>query len=344
MIMNSPVIAVRSRLFVALTVLCSTVLIGVLGPPSASAATQSVPLGAAANFAVLAGSTVTNTGPTVVTGDLGLSPGTSVTGFPPGVVNGTIHAADSIAAQAKIDLDVAYNDAASRPTTATVPVELGGTSKTPGVYDSPAGTFGITGTLTLDAQGDPNAVFIFKAASTLITASASNVTLINGARSADVIWLVGSSATLGTNSVLRGNILAQASITVTTGVQIDGRALARTAAVTLDTATIARPTNVQLPVATTTSLTASANPTPSGQPVSFTAVVTAATGSAVPTGLVVFSDRRAPIGVVSLEGTGHAVFTTSALTVGRHPITATYIGMNQFLGSASANLVEIVVA
>jgi hypothetical protein len=344
MIMNSSVIAVRSRLFVALTVLCSTVLIGVLGPPSASAAAQSVPLGTAASFAVLAGSTVTNTGPTVVTGDLGLSPGTSVTGFPPGVVNGTVHAADNVAAQAKIDLDFAYNDAASRPTTATVPVELGGTSKTPGVYNSPAGTFGITGTLTLDAQGDPNAVFIFQAASTLITASASNVILINGARSANVFWLVGSSATLGTYSVLRGNILALASITVTTGVQIDGRALARTAAVTLDTNMIARPTNVPLPVATTTSLTASANPTPFGQPVSFTAVVTAGTGSAVPAGQVVFSDRRAPIGVVSLDASGHAVFITSTLAVGRHPMTATYIGMNQFLGSTSPNLVEIVLA
>ena len=344
MVMNRPVTAIRSRSFIALTVLCSTVLIGVLGPPSASAATPSVPLGAAANFAVLAGSTVTNTGLTVVTGDLGLSPGTAVTGFPPGVVTGRIHAADNVAAQAKIDLDVAYNDAASRPATATVPVELGGTSKTPGVYDSPAGTFGITGTLTLDAQGDPNAVFIFKAASTLITASASNVILINGARSADVFWLVGSSATLGTHSVLRGNILALASITVTTGVQVDGRTLARTAAVTLDTNMIARPTTVQLPVATTTGLTASANPTPFGQPVSFTAVVTAATGSAVPTGQVVFSDRRAPIGVVSLDASGRAVFTTSALAVGRHPMTATYIGMNPFVASTSPNLVEIVLA
>ena len=117
-------------------------------------------------------------------------------------------------------------------------VELGGTTQTPGVYESPAGTFGITGTVTLDAKGDPNAVFIFKAASTLITASGSHVKLINGAQSANVFWQVGSSATLGTYSVLRGNVMALASITVTTGTTVDGRMLARTGAVTLDSDTI----------------------------------------------------------------------------------------------------------
>jgi len=145
--------------------------------------------------------------------------------------------------QAQNDLTAAYNAAAATPTTATIPVELGGTTLTPGVYASSAGTFGINGNLTLDAQGDPNAVFIFKAASTLITASASasRVVLVNGAQAANVIWVVGSSATLGTSSLLRGSILAQASITVTTGVTVDGRLLARTAAVTLDTATITAP-------------------------------------------------------------------------------------------------------
>ena len=108
------------------------------------------------------------------------------------------------------------------------------------MYDSPAGTFGITGTVTLDAKGDPNAVFIFKSASTLITASASRVRLVNGAQSANVFWQVGSSATLGTNSLLRGNVLALASITVTTGATVDGRMLARTGAVTLDSDTITR--------------------------------------------------------------------------------------------------------
>jgi hypothetical protein len=234
-------ISFRLRLGPALTIICATtLLIGVVGPPSANAATPTVALGTAATFAVLGASTVTNTGATTVTGDLGLSPGTSVTGFPPGQVTGTQHVADAVALQAQTDLTAAYNDAAARPTTAIVPVELGGTTKTAGVYESAAGTFGITGTLTLDAQGNANAVFIFKAASTLITASASNVVLVNGARSNRVFWKVGSSATLGTYSTLRGNVMALASITVTTGVTVNGRTLARTAAVTLDTDTISR--------------------------------------------------------------------------------------------------------
>jgi uncharacterized repeat protein (TIGR01451 family) len=211
-------------------------LIGVQS--SASAATAPVPLGTAANFAVLAGSTVTNMGPTTINGDLGLSPGTSVTGFPPGRVNGTRHVADSVARQAQTDLTAAYNDAAARPATATVPVELGGTTLTSGVYRSAAGTFGITGTLTLDAEGDPNAVFIFQAASTLITAAASNVALVNGAQASNVFWVVGSSATLGTKSTLRGTVMALTSITVTTGTSIDGRVLARNGAVTLHTNTV----------------------------------------------------------------------------------------------------------
>jgi hypothetical protein len=235
-------ITALSRLTPAITLICATtLLVGVTGPPAAQAATAPVSLGTAGNYAVLAGSTITNTGPTTINGDLGLSPGTAVTGFPPGHVNGTVNTADATALQAKNDLTTAYNDAAARTSTATVPVELGGTTKTPGVYESPAGTFGITGTLTLDAQGDPNAVFIFQAASTLITASASTVNLVNGADADNVFWKVGSSATLGTYSTLRGNVLALASITVTTGVTVDGRTLARNAAVTLDTNTITSP-------------------------------------------------------------------------------------------------------
>jgi hypothetical protein len=197
-------------------------------------------LGAAGEFAVLAAATVTNTGPSMINGDLGVSPGTAVTGMPPGTVNGTIHSADATAAQAQADATAAYIDGAGRTPATPVPVELGGTTLPAGIYSG--GTLGITGTLTLDAQGDPNAVFIFRAASTLITATNSTVALINGAQPSNVFWLVGSSATLGTGTHFAGTIIALASITATTGVTVEGRLLARTAAVTLDTNTINTPT------------------------------------------------------------------------------------------------------
>ncbi|MDP9847526.1 ice-binding family protein [Streptosporangium lutulentum] len=183
---------VRSWLAGVLTVVAA--MGALVATPHAASAAAPVVLGTAADFAVLAGSTVTNTGSTVVTGNLGLSPGTAVTGFPPGTVNGTIHAADADAAQAQVDLTAAYDDAAARTPAATVPTELGGTTVTPGVYTSAAGTFGITGNLTLNAQGDPNTVFVFQAASTLVTASASTVTLTGGAQASNVFWQVGSSA------------------------------------------------------------------------------------------------------------------------------------------------------
>jgi ice-binding like protein/Big-like domain-containing protein len=337
----------RRQLALALALSCvTTVLVGAFGPPGARAATPSVSLGTAADFSVLAGSTVTNTGPTTIGGDLGLSPGTAITGFPPGLVSGTVHAADEVASQAKSDLTAAYTDAAGRPATATVPVELGGTTKTAGVYESPAGTFGITGTLTLDARGDATAVFIFKAASTLITASSSSVNLVNGARSDNVFWQVGSSATLGTYSIMRGNVMALASITVTTGVTVDGRTLARTAAVTLDSNTINRPTGIPVSLASTTALTASSNPAITGQSVVFTATVTVGTGTGtgIPAGLVAFTDRATLLGVVALDGAGHAVYTTSALPAGLHPIRAVYIGTTAFLGSTSPKIFELIQA
>jgi hypothetical protein len=336
-------ITTPSRLALALAVAgATTALIGMAGPQGASAATAPISLGTAASYGVLAASTVTNTGPTTITGNLGLSPGTSITGFPPGQVNGTITAANGAALQAQNDLTAAYTAAAGAPATATIPVELGGTTVTPGVYNSPAGTFGITGTLTLDAQGDPNAVFIFQAASTLITASASSVNLINGAQASNVYWVVGSSATLGTYSIIQGNIMAQASITVTTGVTLDGRALARAAAVTLDSDTITVPTTVQAPTSTITSLTTSANPVPAAQPVTFTAAVTASTGAAVPTGLVAFTDGPVLLGVVTLGSTGQAAFTTATLADGLHPITAYYIGAAGFESSQSPQIYELV--
>ena len=207
-----------------------------LGIPCNDMGAQAVaPLGAAANFAILAGSTVANTGPTIINGDLGLSPGSAVTGFPPGVVNGAQHVADTTADQAKLDLTVAYNDAAGR-TVAPVSVagNIGGLTLPPGLYKSTSSLEISSGDLTLDAQGDANAVFIFQIASTLTTTAGRQVVLSGGAKAANVFWQVGTSATLGTTTIFKGTIMADQAITLQTGATLDGRALARIAAVTLD--------------------------------------------------------------------------------------------------------------
>jgi flagellar basal body-associated protein FliL len=206
---------------------------------TSSCAQTAVSLGTAANFEVLAGSGVTNTGKTNVTGNLGVSPGTAVTGFGPGTVSGTISTGvTSAAGTAQGDLTTAYNNAQGLTLCPiTVSGDLGGLTLTPGLYKSTS-SLAITGTLTLDAQGNANAVFIFQIASTLTTASGANIVLANGAQTANVFWAIGSSATLGTTSVFKGTIMAYASITITTGAELDGRALARVAAVTMDTNTI----------------------------------------------------------------------------------------------------------
>ncbi len=184
-------------------------------------------------FSVLAGSTVTNTGSTTVSGDVGVSPGTAVTGFPPGLASGAIHSADSAAAQAQAALTAGYIDAAGRSGGTSVSGDLVGRTLTAGVYTSTS-SLALSGDVTLDAQGNPAAVFVFQIGSTLTTGSGSHVILANGASACNVFWQVGSSATLGTNSVFKGNILALTSITITTGVNLQGRALARNGAVTLD--------------------------------------------------------------------------------------------------------------
>jgi hypothetical protein len=222
----------RSPLFLA-------VLLSLTVASSATAAQPPVGLGTAGSFAVLAGSTVTNTGPSVANGDLGVSPGTAVTGFPPGTVNGTIHAADAVAGQAQTDTTTAYNDAAGRTPAVSVSGDLGGSMLTPGVYKS-SSSLGLTGDVTLDAQGDSSAVFIFQVGSTLTTASNSRVVLVGGANACNVYWQIGSSATLGTNSTFNGTILALTSITLNTGANIDGAALARNGAVTMDDNVITR--------------------------------------------------------------------------------------------------------
>ena len=236
------------------TALVMSVTVGAV--PSASAATPAVGLGTASSFAVLAGSTVTNTGPSIISGDLGVSPGSAVTGFPPGtVINGVVHAADAVAAQAQADLTTAYNDAAGRTRATPVLGDLGGQTLVAGVYNS-ATSLGLTGTVTLDAQGDPSAVFILQAGSTLITAPNSTVALINGAQSCNVFWQVGSSATVGVNTTFVGSILALTSASVQTGATVDGRVLARNGAVTLDTNTITTPTCMTPPPTTAPPTTA----------------------------------------------------------------------------------------
>jgi hypothetical protein len=192
---------------------------------------QNISLGTASNFGVLAGSAVTNTGPTVVTGNVGVFPGSSITGFPPGSIvpgSGFLHPADAISGQAQSDLTAAYTDAATR--VCGTPIAgglLGGLTLTPGVYCMGAGN--LTGTLTLNGAG----VYIFQMASSLTTAPGSSVALINGASSCGVWWQVTSSATIDTTSAVAGNVLALTSITLNNGASLNGRALARNGAVTL---------------------------------------------------------------------------------------------------------------
>lgn len=223
--------------------IASVALIVSLALAGSSQAATSVGLGTADSFAVLAGAGVTNTGPSVINGDLGTSPTPAITGFggaPNGTINGAIHPADALAEQAQADLTTAYNNAAGQGPVNTLATELGGQTLTPGVYNSESGTFGITGTLTLNGQGNPDAVFIFKTATTLITASASQMLMINGAQPCHLFWQVGSSATLGTDSVFAGNILALESIELASGVTVLGRLLARNASVTLINDTVTR--------------------------------------------------------------------------------------------------------
>jgi ice-binding like protein len=229
------------------------VAVGLISVSSrASAAEAPIGLGTAATYSVLGGQAVTNTGPSVLADNVGVSPGTAITGFPPGISNGDTHAGDAHAAGAQADLTTAYNDAAGRAPTANIAGDLGGLTLTTGVYKA-SSSIGLTGALTLDAEGDPNAVFIFQVGSALTTASASSINMINGAQPCNVYWQVGSSATLGTTSTFKGTILALTSISVTTGTNVEGRALARNGQVSLDTNVFTEPgCETTTPTTTTT--------------------------------------------------------------------------------------------
>ncbi len=202
---------------------------------SPTACNATVPLGTACSFGVLGGSTVSSTvnEGTDVTGDIGVWPGSSITGFPPGIYTGTEYADDAVAQTAQGDLTTAYNYAAAAPGGAVLPADIGGETLAPGVYKTTSAqpSLGITGNLTLSGSG----TYIFQIVSTLNTAAGnSQVILAGGAQSANVFWQVGSSATLGTNTIFQGIIMAQASVTLTTGATLDGSALARTGAVSMD--------------------------------------------------------------------------------------------------------------
>ncbi len=305
-----------------LLVIVSLTLVGVgtltVPPINVRAAIAPTVLGTAQSFAVLGGSTVTNTGPTVITGaNLGVSPGSAITGFPPGIVTapGTIHATDAVAAQAQSDVTTAYNVLAGQSCRTNLATELGGLTLTPGVYCQ--ATAGLTGTLTLDAQGNPNAVFVFKAASTLITASNASIRMINGGSPCNVYWQVGSSATLGTNTAFVGNILALTSVTVTTGATVAGRALARNGAVTLDSNRFTPSACTTAPINTPTNTPTNGPPTtapPSGRNSTATPVSSAPAGPGIETPVSI------PAPSIPVPRAG-ATETPSATVVAGTPIT-----------------------
>lgn len=222
-------------------------------------------LGAAGSYSVLAGTAVVNTGATTVSGDVGISPGTSITGFPAGAVGGDIHAGDASAAAAQTALDAAYDDLSTRPPDAEQTVDLGGLILTPGVYHSSA-ALALTGTVTLDGQGDPDAIFVFQTDAAFNTAAASVANLINGAQASNVFWVVAGAAGTGANSYLSGTILARGAITLGAETELIGRALSRDA-VTLAATTI-RFTDALPPAITIdggpTSFTADTTPTVTG--------------------------------------------------------------------------------
>ncbi len=213
---------------------------------SACQAPTAIALGSSCSFGILGATpVVSSVGPTIVTGDVGIWPAASITGFPPGTLTGVEHLGDAVAMMAQGDLTTAYNSAAGAAGGAVLTADIGGQTLPAGVYKTTSSqpTLGITGNLTLDGGGDPNAVWIFQIVSTLTTAAGnSQIILINSADSHNVYWQIGSSATLGTNTIFQGTIMAQASITLTTGATLNGRALARTGSIALDS----NPVNVPI--------------------------------------------------------------------------------------------------
>ena len=305
--------------------------------PAVAATTIDGPidLGAASTFGVLGASAVTNTGPTVVNGDVGVSPGTSITGFegpPAGLVNGTLHATDAVAAQAQVDLTDAINDAASLSPTTSGLSNLSGLSLTPGVYSGGALALDSGGLLTL--AGTADSIWVFQAASTLTVGSAAQIQMTGGASSCNVFWQIGSSATIGTNAQFVGTIMAGAAITVNTAATIEGRLLANGTAVTLDTNLITVPTGCEPPAEPVESdspeFTSSTPPDATvGTPYSFTLTASgtpaptfAVTSGALPAGLTLNATTGVISGIPTTAGTATA---TLSATNGVAPAASTVI-------------------
>ncbi|MET3450952.1 ice-binding family protein [Curtobacterium sp. 1544] len=310
---------------IALTGIGLAASLSVMTTSAASAATVidgPVNLGTAATYGVLGASAVTNTGPSVVNGDLGLSPGTSITGFggaPNGSVNGTTHQTDAAAAQAQRDTTTAYDVAASLSPTQTGLNELNGLSLTPGVYSGGALALADNGALTL--AGSADSVWVFQAASTLTIGSASRITITGGASSCNVFWQVGSSASVGTGAQFQGTVLAQQSVTATTGATVQGRLLARTGAVTLDTNTITASTGCPAPGTpseTTAPVITSGAPSTAtaGTPYSYTVTATGTptptyTATGLPAGLTINGTTGVISGTTTTPGSSTVTITAS---------------------------------
>ncbi len=302
----------------------------------ATSASGQISLGTSQSFGVLGGSTVTNTGPSAITGNVGVSPGNSVTGFPPGVVaGGTIHAGNATAEQAQTDLTVAYTAAAGTACNVDLTGQnLGGLTLTPGVYCF-SSSASLTGILTLDLQGNPSAFFLFKIGSSLITASGSSVALINNGGNTcppNLYWQIGSSATMGTGSSFTGNLLALSSITLTTGANLNGRALARNGAVTLDTNTVALcAPGIACPVVTVNPATL-----PNGEVGAAYNETVSGSGGTAPYTFVVTSGAL-PNGLLLNAATGD--ITGSPLTAGSFNFTITATDVNGCPGSRAYTIV-----
>ncbi|GII82904.1 hypothetical protein Ssi03_08940 [Sphaerisporangium siamense] len=318
--------------------LTATVAVWVVAaaPGSAGAAAQPVPvpLGAAAGFAVLAGTSVTNTGTSAITGDVGVAPGSTVTGLtPPSIVNGIIHINDAAATQAQTALATAFADVTSRPSTGTIPPALGGRTLPPGVYTSTGGPFTLSGELTLDAKGDPNAVFVIRGSS-LTVAAHGTVTLAGGARACNVFLALTRTATLYAGARLRGNVLlvpaTTGGIVVGTGATVEGRLLAGPhAAVTLAGDTVTAPRGCATGKNTTVTVTFSCSGTGPGRPLSLNAIVRSANGP-VASGQVRFTSDGAALGTAQLNSSGRATLADPNLTEGIHRIVATFEGTPEF--------------